>query len=110
MAKCMRLFLLAKFALCLSAFAAGAATLDTITERTSVRIGYIADEAPFSSSNRAPSRWDTPSTSCGKIADEIERQVPAAEARIHRVDARQRLRCGEEWTGRLCFAVQLPST
>ncbi len=76
MAKCMRLFLLAKFALGLSALAAGAATLDAINERTSVRIGYIADEAPFSSSKPGADPMGYSIDLCGKIVDEIERQVP----------------------------------
>jgi polar amino acid transport system substrate-binding protein len=75
-AKCMRRFLLAGLALCLSAFAAGAATLDTIAQRSSVRIGYVADEAPFSSSNPGARPVGYAIDLCGKIADEIERQVP----------------------------------
>src|SRR5262245_17540468 len=76
MAKCMRLFLLAKLAFCLSAFAAGSATLDTITERGSVRIGFVADEAPFSSSKPGADPTGYAIDLCGKIADEIEHQVP----------------------------------
>jgi polar amino acid transport system substrate-binding protein/glutamate/aspartate transport system substrate-binding protein len=72
----MRRFLVANLALCLSAFAAGAATLDTITERSSVRIGYIADEAPFSSSKPGATPVGYAIDLCGKIADEIEHQVP----------------------------------
>jgi len=76
MATCMRRFLIATLALCLSAFAAAAATLDTITQRSSVRIGYIADEAPFSSSKPGTHPTGFAIDLCGKIADEIERQVP----------------------------------
>jgi polar amino acid transport system substrate-binding protein len=76
MATCMRRFLIATLALCLSAFAAAAATLDTITQRSSVRIGYIADEAPFSSSKPGAHPTGFAIDLCGKIADEIERQVP----------------------------------
>lgn len=76
MTKCMRRFLLAHLALCLTAFAAAAATLDTITERSSVRIGYIADEAPFSSSKAGANPTGYAIDLCGKIADEIEHQVP----------------------------------
>jgi polar amino acid transport system substrate-binding protein/glutamate/aspartate transport system substrate-binding protein len=72
----MRRFLIATLALCLSAFAAAAATLDTITQRSSVRIGYIADEAPFSSSKPGAHPTGFAIDLCGKIADEIERQVP----------------------------------
>lgn len=74
--KCMRRFLLASLALCLSAFAAGAATLDTLAQRSSVRIGYIADEAPFSSGKPGAIPMGYAIDLCGKIADEIERQVP----------------------------------
>jgi polar amino acid transport system substrate-binding protein/glutamate/aspartate transport system substrate-binding protein len=63
-----RLFLLA-LSLCLSAPAAFAAqTLDTIAKRGSIRIGYIADEAPFSfkkGGNPAGYTIDL----CKKIAD-----------------------------------------
>jgi len=76
MATCMRRFLIATLALCLSAFAAAAATLDTITQRSSVRIGYIPDEAPFSSSQPGAHPTGFAIDLCGKIADEIERQVP----------------------------------
>ncbi|NLS02769.1 amino acid ABC transporter substrate-binding protein [Rhizobium sp. P32RR-XVIII] len=76
MAKCLRRFLLVNLALCLSAFAAGAATLDTLTQRGSVRIGYIADEAPFSSSKPGANPTGYAIDLCGKIADEVERQVP----------------------------------
>ncbi|KQV32709.1 amino acid ABC transporter [Rhizobium sp. Root1203] len=76
MAKCMRRFLLAGLALCLSAFAAGAATLDTITQHGNVRIGYVADEAPFSSSKPGARPVGYAIDLCGKIADGIERQVP----------------------------------
>jgi len=76
MAMCMRRFLVATLALWLSAFAAAAATLDTITQRSSVRIGYIGDEAPFSSSKPGANPTGFAIDLCGKIADEIERQVP----------------------------------
>ncbi|TCL72595.1 amino acid ABC transporter substrate-binding protein (PAAT family) [Rhizobium sp. BK251] len=76
MAKCMRRFLLANLALCLSAFAADAGTLDTLTERGSLRIGYIADEAPFSSSKPGADPAGYAIDLCGKIADEIEHQLP----------------------------------
>ncbi|MEK1888653.1 MAG: amino acid ABC transporter substrate-binding protein, partial [Phyllobacterium sp.] len=75
-AKCLRWFLLANLALCLSVFATGAATLDTLTQRGSVRIGYIADEAPFSSSKPGANPMGYSIDLCGMIADEVERQVP----------------------------------
>ena len=76
MAKCIRWFLLANLALYISAFAAGAATLDTITQRGILRIGYIADEAPFSSNKPGANPMGYSIDLCGKIADEVERQVP----------------------------------
>ncbi len=76
MAKCMRRFLLANVALWLSAIAAGAATLDTVTQRGSVRIGYITDEAPFSSVKSGADPMGYAIDLCGKIADEIEYRVP----------------------------------
>jgi len=76
MAKCMRRFLLANLALCLMAFAAGAATLDTLAQRSVVRIGYIADEAPFSSSKPGADPTGYAIDLCDKIADEVERKVP----------------------------------
>ncbi|WP_431320007.1 amino acid ABC transporter substrate-binding protein [Rhizobium sp. YTU87027] len=75
-AECMRRFLLANLALCLSAFAAGAATLDSITQRMSLRIGYIADEAPFSSNKPGAAPTGYAIDLCGKIADEIAHQFP----------------------------------
>ncbi|WP_018858768.1 transporter substrate-binding domain-containing protein [Rhizobium sp. 42MFCr.1] len=72
----MRRFLLANVALWLSAIAAGAATLDTVTQRGSVRIGYITDEAPFSSVKSGADPTGYAIDLCGKIADEIEYRVP----------------------------------
>jgi ABC-type amino acid transport substrate-binding protein len=72
----MRRLPLALAALCLTAFAAGAATLDTITQRGSLRIGYINDEAPFSSSKAGAEPEGYAIDLCGIIADEIEHQVP----------------------------------
>ncbi|WP_246752731.1 amino acid ABC transporter substrate-binding protein [Sinorhizobium sp. BG8] len=75
----MRRFLLANLVLCLSAFTAGAGTLDTIAERGSLRIGYISDEAPFSSSNPGGEPVGYAIDLCGRIADEIEHQFPELE-------------------------------
>jgi polar amino acid transport system substrate-binding protein/glutamate/aspartate transport system substrate-binding protein len=72
----MRRFLLANLVLVLSVFAAGAATLDDIAKRASVRIGYILDEAPFSSSKPGAGPMGYAIDLCGKIADEVEDQVP----------------------------------
>lgn len=69
-------FLLASLALCLLPFAADAATLDTMTERKTVRIGYIADQAPFSSSQPGAEPVGYAIDLCGRIADEIEHQLP----------------------------------
>lgn len=76
MAQCMRRFLLLNLVFWLSAVAAGAATLDTIAQRGSVRIGFIADEAPFSSSKPGADPKGYAIDLCGKIADAIEGQVP----------------------------------
>lgn len=72
----MRQLLLAGLGVFLSAFAAGAGTLDTLPERGVLRIGYILDEAPFSSRkpNEAPAGYAI--DLCGKVADEIEHVVP----------------------------------
>lgn len=76
MAKRMRRLLLANLALCLSAFAAAAATLDTIAERGTVRIGYISGQAPFSSSQPGAEPVGYAIDLCGEIVDEIEHQFP----------------------------------
>src|SRR6478609_3714947 len=75
MAKHMRRLLLANLAFCLSAFVAGAATLDTIVERGSLRIGYISDQAPFSSSKPGAEPVGYAIDLCDRIADEIEHQL-----------------------------------
>lgn len=65
---------------CLSAYAASAAqTLDLIAQRGSVRIGYIADEAPFSSKNGDGNPEGYAIDLCGKIADEIGHRVPGVK-------------------------------
>lgn len=76
MAKRMRRFLLVSLALCFSALATAAATLDTITKRGTVRIGYIADQAPFSSVQPGAEPVGYAIDLCRKIADEIEHQSP----------------------------------
>lgn len=72
----MRRLLLASLALCLPVFAATAATLDTIAERGSLRIGYIAGQAPFSSSKPGDDPVGYAIDLCGRIADDIEHQLP----------------------------------
>ncbi len=75
-AKCMTWFLLASLALCLSALAAPAATLDGITQRGSIRIGYIGGQAPFASTVPGSNPVGYAIDLCDKIADEIEHRVP----------------------------------
>jgi polar amino acid transport system substrate-binding protein/glutamate/aspartate transport system substrate-binding protein len=72
----MRRLLLVGFALCLSAFAASAGTLETLAQRGTLRIGYIADEAPFSSGKPDANPTGYTIDLCGRIADEIEHVVP----------------------------------
>lgn len=76
MAKCMRRLALAIIALSLSALTATAATLDGIIERGTVRIGYIDDEAPFSTAKAGADPTGYAIDLCDKIADEIEHQLP----------------------------------
>ncbi len=76
MAKRMTRLLLVGLALCLTPFAAAAATLDTIAARGAVRIGYIADQAPFSSGRPGAEPVGYAIDLCGRIADEIEHQFP----------------------------------
>ncbi|HEV7309388.1 MAG TPA: amino acid ABC transporter substrate-binding protein [Ensifer sp.] len=76
MAKCMRRFLLVSLALCFSALGTAAATLDTLAERGTVRIGYISDQAPFSSVRPGAEPVGYAIDLCRKIADEIEDKVP----------------------------------
>ncbi|MBZ9656263.1 amino acid ABC transporter substrate-binding protein [Phyllobacterium lublinensis] len=72
----MRRFLLASLALCLSVFASAAATLDTVIQRGTMRIGYIADQTPFSSTKAGADPTGYTIDLCNKIADEVERQIP----------------------------------
>lgn len=76
MAECMRPLLLLSFALSLSASTAVAATLDTIGQRGSIRIGYIADQAPFSSSKPGADPEGYAIDLCDRIADDVEHHVP----------------------------------
>lgn len=71
----MRRLILLGLALCLSAHAAAAAqTLDLISQRKTVRIGYIADEQPFSFKKGGKPAGYTIDL-CRMIADEIGRKV-----------------------------------
>lgn len=76
MAKRMRRFLFVSLALCFSALASAAATLDSIMESGTVRIGYISDQAPFSSRQPGAEPVGYTIDLCRKIADEIEHQIP----------------------------------
>ncbi|UVC11821.1 amino acid ABC transporter substrate-binding protein [Rhizobium sp. TH2] len=72
----MRRFLLTGIALCFSALAAGAATLEAVTELGTVRIGYIGGQAPFASSEPGANPVGYAVDLCDKVADEIEHYVP----------------------------------
>ncbi|OKP64820.1 amino acid ABC transporter substrate-binding protein [Ensifer adhaerens] len=76
MAKRMRRFLFVSLALCFSALASAAATLDSIMESGTVRIGYISDQAPFSSRQPGAEPVGYTIDLCRKIADEIEHLIP----------------------------------
>ncbi|MDL2397586.1 amino acid ABC transporter substrate-binding protein [Rhizobium mayense] len=76
MAKRMRWLLLVGLAVCMSASAASAGTLDTLRQRGTLRIGYVVDEAPFSSSKPDAKPTGYAVDLCGKVADEIEHVVP----------------------------------
>ncbi|MDL2408817.1 amino acid ABC transporter substrate-binding protein [Rhizobium calliandrae] len=76
MAKHMRWLLLVGLAVCMQASAASAGTLDTLRERGTLRIGYVVDEAPFSSSKPDAKPTGYAVDLCGKVADEIEHVVP----------------------------------
>ena len=72
----MKWLLLTGLAVCMSALAAGAGTLDTLPQRGILRIGYIVGEAPFSSSEPGKDPTGYAIDLCGKVADEIEHVVP----------------------------------
>ncbi|SDN14585.1 amino acid ABC transporter substrate-binding protein [Ensifer sp. YR511] len=77
MAKRMRRFLFVSLApLCFSALASAAATLNSIMESGTVRIGYIFDQAPFSTRQPGAEPVGYAIDLCRKIADEIEDQIP----------------------------------
>jgi polar amino acid transport system substrate-binding protein/glutamate/aspartate transport system substrate-binding protein len=77
MAGRMKRLILAGLAICFSAYAALAApTLEAITQRGSVRIGYINDEAPFSFKKKDGSPGGYAIDLCQKIGDEVGRSVP----------------------------------
>ncbi|AVA22072.1 amino acid ABC transporter substrate-binding protein [Rhizobium sp. NXC24] len=72
----MRRLLLTGLAVFFSICGASAGTLDTLHQHTTLRIGYIADEAPFSSSKPKEKPTGYAIDLCGKVADEIEHAVP----------------------------------
>jgi polar amino acid transport system substrate-binding protein len=74
--KRMRWLLLIGLVLCLPVSARSAGTLDAIAQRDIVRIGYIADEAPFSSRKPDEKPAGYAIDLCGRIADDIEHVVP----------------------------------
>jgi polar amino acid transport system substrate-binding protein/glutamate/aspartate transport system substrate-binding protein len=77
LAKCMRRLVLAGLILCVSAYMAAAIqTLDQIAQKGTVRIGYIADEAPFSFKKKDGSPAGYTIDLCGKITDEIGHKIP----------------------------------
>jgi polar amino acid transport system substrate-binding protein len=72
----MKWLLLISLVVCLPVSAKSAGTLDALAQREILRIGYIADEAPFSSSKPDAKPTGYAIDLCGKIADEIEHVVP----------------------------------
>ncbi|TCR85840.1 amino acid ABC transporter substrate-binding protein [Rhizobium sp. BK376] len=60
----------------MAASAASAGTVDAVTQRGSLRIGYIADEAPFSSSKPNAKPMGYAIDLCEKVANEVEHAVP----------------------------------
>jgi polar amino acid transport system substrate-binding protein len=72
----MRWLLLVGLAVCMLAPEARAGTLDTLSERRTLRIGYVVDEAPFSSVSPDTNPTGYAIDLCGKVADEIEHVVP----------------------------------
>ena len=75
----MRRLFLANLLLCLSAVATSAATLETLTQRGNIRIGFIGGQAPFSSSKPGADPTGYAIDLCDKVTDEIEHYVPALE-------------------------------
>ncbi|MDL2401842.1 amino acid ABC transporter substrate-binding protein [Rhizobium mayense] len=77
LAKCTRRLVLAGLFLCVSAYMAAATqALDLIAQRGTVRIGYIADEAPFSFKKKDGSAAGYSIDLCGKIVDAIGGKIP----------------------------------
>ena len=72
----MRRFLLAGIAVFLSAFGASAGTLDTLPQHGTLRIGYVVDEAPFSSIKPDAKPTGYAIDLCGKVAEEVEHAIP----------------------------------
>ena len=75
-ANCMRRLVLAGIVLGISAYTAAAAqTLDLIAQKSTIRIGYINDEAPFSFKKKDGGPTGYAVDLCGKIADAVGRKV-----------------------------------
>lgn len=65
------------FGLILSAGTAGAATLDQIAAAKTLHIGYIADQAPFSSKNGGDSPKGYAIEVCNRVAAAVAAKVPS---------------------------------
>ena len=75
-ANCMRRLVLAVIVLGISAYTTAAAqTLDLIAQKSTIRIGYINDEAPFSFKKKDGNPTGYAVDLCGKIADAVGRKV-----------------------------------
>jgi len=68
--------LLTGIAVFVSALGVSAGTLDTLSDRGTLRIGYVVDEAPFSSSKPGENPTGYAIDLCGTVADEIEHVLP----------------------------------
>jgi polar amino acid transport system substrate-binding protein/glutamate/aspartate transport system substrate-binding protein len=73
--ECMRRLALLPLLICLSASAATAGTLETIAQKGTIRIGYIADEAPFSSKKKDGGPTGYAIDLCGRIAEAVAHGV-----------------------------------
>ncbi|NLR99430.1 amino acid ABC transporter substrate-binding protein [Rhizobium sp. P38BS-XIX] len=73
---CMRRLVLAGIVLAATAYTAAAAqTLDLIAQKGTIRIGYISDEAPFSSKKADGQPTGYAIDLCGRVADAVGRKV-----------------------------------
>jgi len=80
-AHCMRRLVLAGIILGISAYTATAAqTLDLIAQKSTIRIGYISDEEPFSFKKKDGNPTGYAMDLCGKIADAVGPRSPISSA------------------------------